>query len=484
MSIDVATIAMNRFGVGANEQTREHLAANASLADAQQWLINQLSVYVLPQPIWSSQQAITGYHAFKQQEKAATEQLAVQLSESSLSEAQAAAKLTAVEAYKALRKEMIKQSKALAEQTVVANITTEQPIQARLLDFFSNHFSVSRSKLSMTLLAPTLEVEAIAPYLHGHFSQMLLAVTEHPAMLMYLNNEWSIGPNSKSVQWRRKKKKRNIGGLNENLAREILELHTLGVDNDYTQADIIEFAKALSGWSIGRGPIKKNEPVGFMFRANGHEPGEREFLGKRYAVAPNSEPTQQARLMLADLANHPATINHICTKLARHFIQDTPELAIINSMTNAWQRTQGHLPSVMQALIKHPLSWHAEATKLKSPRDFVISTCRACQQTQLKPPLFNTLEILGQGLFNAGSPAGYPDTQDAWLGASAMNNRIEWASHIAKVIAKQSTLSPIALAQRALGQQLRPDTALAIKRAESKAQGIALWLLSPDFQRR
>ena len=479
MPSEYTYIAMNRFGFGADRKSVKALAQTSSLKDAQNWLLGQLTPYQLPAATWSSAESITAYYHYKLQEKSEEE---ASVKQSQMMQLQP--NEMAMQNYKLTRKALIESSKSLAQQTALANINHEQVLQSRLLDFFSNHFSVSRANLAMTLIAPTLEVEAIAPNLTEHFSDMLKAVTQHPAMLLYLNNQQSVGPNSKLAVRQAKKKQKKVRGLNENLAREILELHTLGVGSGYTQNDVIELAKAITGWSVGS--VKQSETPGFIFKRQANEPGSRTVLGKAYPM-PNAEAANEQGLnILSDLAEHAATAKHLSYKLAKHFIADTPSSALVNSMQSTWMKTKGHIPSVMKTLIQHKDSWQLNSQKLKNPREFVLSACRACGVNKPSPNLYNTLEILGHGFFNAGSPAGYGDDQDTWLGASALNSRIEWANHFASVITKRKDNKgePAELANFALGPLLSSDTLTYIKRAESKQQALALLLMSPDFQRR
>lgn len=479
MPSEYTYIAMNRFGYGADRKSVKVLANTSNLKDAQNWLLNQLTPYRLPDASWTSAESITAYYHYKIQENNEKERAAKQ---SPMMQSQS--NDMAMQNYKVTRKALIESSRSLAQQTALANINHEQVLQSRLLDFFSNHFSVSRANLAMTLIAPTLEVEAIAPNLSEHFSDMLKAVTQHPAMLLYLNNQQSVGPSSKVAVRQAKKKQKKVRGLNENLAREILELHTLGVGSGYTQEDVIELAKAITGWSVGS--VKQSQTPGFRFKKQANEPGTRTVLGKAYAMPNAKAGNEQGLNILQDLAEHSASAKHLSYKLAKHFISDTPSTELVNSMQKTWMKTKGHIPSVMKTLIQHKDSWQIHSQKLKSPREFVISACRACGVSKPSPSLYNTLEILGHGFFNAGSPAGYGDDQDTWLGASALNSRIEWANHFASVITKRkgNKGEPADLANFALGPLLNSDTLTYIKRAESKQQALALLLMSPDFQRR
>jgi uncharacterized protein (DUF1800 family) len=453
MSSVEAYIAANRFGYGANQQTIMDINGAPK-----EWLIAQLKPYKLPVHPWTSLIARQQIGIFQQQRQAEKKRL------------QGNVEPTISMAPEISIKEMSAQSDALGLDTFMHSVFTAQPLQARLLDFFSNHFSVSISNRETRLLAPTLEREAILPWLTGSFTEMLLAVETHPAMLRYLNNDVSVGPNSVVG------KKRNKKGLNENLAREILELHTLGVTGGYSQQDVTEFAKAITGLTIGN--TKRNEHPGFVFRKATHEPGSRQVLGVRFAA--DDKTMGQAKAILEMLANHPTTALHVCTKLAKHFISDNPDPAIINSMHKAWVKTSGDIPSVVEQLIVHPSSWAAASMKFKTPRDLIISACRACDLSDTKPSLPKMLAILGQALFSSGSPAGYPDDSQAWSGPNPLMTRIEWANHFAG----QVKLAPIDIARNALGPLLNKHTEQHIKTAESKRQAIALFLMSPEFQRR
>ncbi|MDT0595894.1 DUF1800 domain-containing protein [Glaciecola petra] len=462
MSSEYAYIGMNRFGLGADNKSVNTLNANSDLPVVQSWLINQLSEYKLPAYKWTSNKAMRSHVELRKQRDNTGNNESKQ------------------QAYTKTRRAFINEVRQMAEQTAVHNLNHLQPMQARLLDFFSNHFSVSRNNLPMTMLAPTLEAEAIGPNLHMRFSDILVAVTKHPAMLIYLNNEASIGPNSNLGKKRKGKKARS--GLNENLSREILELHTLGVNGGYTQADVTELAKAITGWSVAS--VRRGEEPGFVFRAQAHELGDRFILGKKYKQMPLRERVQTGYLVLKDLAKQKATAKHLSTKLVRHFIADSPPMTIVNAMVEKWLNTDGHIPSVMGAMIMHKDSWNKNQNKYKTPREFVVSSMRAFNVKKSAPRLYQTLELMGQGFFNSGSPAGYADVEDAWLSTSALNTRIEWASHFASFLAKRKQLDPVSAAKTALGPFLTSATLNAIKRAESKEMALAVMLLSPEFQRR
>jgi uncharacterized protein (DUF1800 family) len=234
----------------------------------------------------------------------------------------------------------------------ISAVLTQRPFAERLVHFWGNHFAISADKGIVLGLAGTLENEAIRPRVNGRFVDLLTAVEQHPAMIAFLDNQYSVGPNSRAARFL---EMRNTGrqlGINENLAREILELHTLGVNGGYTQTDVTTFAKVITGWSIGggKGRLAGGVPGRFFFRENVHEPGAKSFLGKTYA----EEGQAQGEAVLADLARHPATANFIATKLVRHFIADDPPPAAVARVAHAFTKSGGDLPQVYAALIEAP----------------------------------------------------------------------------------------------------------------------------------
>ena len=357
----------------------------------------------------------------------------------------------------------------LSSDTLNQAISSTNSVSWRLLDFFSNHFSVSANGRLMVGLAATLEREAIAPNLLGKFEDMLLAVVQHPAMLIYLNNEKSFGPNSRMA-------KKSQKGLNENLAREILELHTLGVNSGYRQNDVISLAKGISGWSV-KNP-KKERNAGFIFRAYGHEPGQKILLGKVYA----QKGIAQGAAMLRDLALNTNTAKHICYKLAQHFIADNPAQTLRDKMESVWRESNGNIKQVMQCLINADESWIESPQKFKTPREFVISTFRALSFKRNNEKLvLNSLRSLGQQPFMSGSPAGFSDNESDWLGGSALIARIDWATEMSGYRKRINTES---IMNASLGGSVNVLTYKGVLNAESQQQALTLFLMSPEFQRR
>ena len=361
-------------------------------------------------------------------------------------------------------------------------VHTEESLRERLVHFWTNHFAVSADKPQVLALAGALENEAIRPHVAGRFADMLNAVEMHPAMILYLDNQASIGPDSQLAQRRGRRganSERKLG-INENLAREILELHTLGVDGGYTQQDVTTFARALTGWSIGTDRFARGgEPGKFAFHDGAHEPGTKTILGTRYSQSGIAQP----HAVLADLARHPATARHIASKLARHFIADEPPSDAIDHIAKAFLDSDGDLPAVHRAVLDTPAAWAAPATKLKTPHELVVSTFRALDFVPSEPrQVAAPFDLLGQRPYTPGSPAGWPDTATQWDGPDALLKRIEWAGSVAARVASRE--QPLSLGERSLGAALNERTRVAITRAASAEQGITLLLASPEFQRR
>ena len=359
--------------------------------------------------------------------------------------------------------------------------TTDRPFLERVTQFWTNHFAVSVDKIAVLGVAGSLEREAIRPRVLGNFTDLLLAVEQHPAMLLYLDNHISIGPHSRAAALLDRRNAKRRAGINENLAREIMELHTLGVGSGYTQADVTTFAEVITGWSIGgeAGRFSRGEPGKFLFRAELHEPGAKVVLGKRYP----DNGIGQGEAVLRDIAARPATAQFIATKLCRHFIADDPEPAAVSRVAQAFASSGGDLPAVYHALLTAPRAWTQPLAKYKTPSDYIVSTFRG-----LELPVGNgrgalgAFEVLGQRTYSPGSPAGWPDRSDDWSGASALLKRIEWADAVGqRVGGKRDALE---LAPQMLGEILATNTRTAVARAASASQALTLLLAAPEFMRR
>lgn len=364
-------------------------------------------------------------------------------------------------------------------------LITETPFVERLVHFWANHFAVSADKLQVIGLSGTMEFEAIRPHVLGKFGDMLSAVERHPAMLLYLDQAVSVGPNSPLGLRIAMRGNRKVG-LNENLAREILELHTLGVRTGYTQADVSEFARAMTGWTvagIGQGPGARAAgtdglPGDFVFAAPLHEPGERMVMGKRYPAGG----VEQAQAVLNDVAIAPATAAHIATKLARHFAGDTPPPAMVARLQAAFLSSGGDLPTVYRALIASPEAWVEQPLKFKTPWEWTISALRGLNVKTSDPlVMVGLLQQLGQPTWKPGQPVGYDDIAASWAGPDAVLRRVEAAERFAS---RASNVDARALAPKLLPGAVSPATTTALANCESPAQGLALLLVAPEFLRR
>jgi uncharacterized protein (DUF1800 family) len=360
-------------------------------------------------------------------------------------------------------------------------MTTPAAFRERWTAFWADHFTVSAVKQQSANQAGPFEREAIRPHVFGNFEEMLIASASHPGMLLYLDQVQSVGPNSPLAQRAKLRPaafERRQQGLNENLAREIMELHSVGLGARYSQADVTEFARAMTGLSVGGpndGP-RANKP---LFREFAHEPGARTIMGKTYA---DTGLTQSVSVM-RDLAAHPATANHVAVKLARHFVADDPPASLVKRLQDAFTASRGNLSVVAAVLIDSPEAWAPQQAKFKTPYDFVVSSYRAVGGQPRQPQqLVQALNQLGQRPFGAPSPKGWPDEAATWAAPDQVIKRLAWSQAFANQNAQAG--APMQIAQSALGARLTPPVAAAIAAAESRPEAIAILMMSPEFQRR
>lgn len=374
-------------------------------------------------------------------------------------------------------------------------IATPRPFAERLAMFWCNHFTVSLAKGSVRGLVGAFEREAIRPHIAGRFVDLLRASTTHPAMLRYLDNHLSAGPDSRIVQRLARRRQAasqdedvaaaarlpRLTGLNENLAREVLELHSLGAAHaagaygpwgGYGQADVTALAAVLTGW---RGPA----PYGGLFQSDWHQPGRKTVLGRSLDVGP-----QGLDEVLAMLAGHPSTARFIATKLARHFVADDPAPALVERLARAFRDGDGDLPTVYEALLTAPEAWLPTPAKLKTPEEFLLSAARMLRLDArlLRRTPDGGLAALGQRLHAPPSPAGWPDRAEDWLGPEALWQRVEWSGRMADRLGAQ--VDARSLARASLGPLLSAGTRQQLERAADGAQALALLLMAPEFQRR
>lgn len=358
----------------------------------------------------------------------------------------------------------LQEAKLRTEAALAADIGFAE----RLVWFWSNHFCVSANRIQS--MSGAYEREAVRAHALGRFVDLLLAVEGHPAMLFYLDNLESMGANSTAGINRNR-------GLNENIAREIMELHTLGVRTGYTQDDVISFANIMTGWTLlppGADPQHGGE---FTFNPRLHEPGGQTVLGKRY----EQEDAEQGRAVLRDLAAHPATATHIATKLARHFVADEPPLGLVEQMAKSFRDTEGDLKRVAIAMVSSDEAWRGPPSKLKRPGEWVVGMVRATGITQVDPVRYTGgQELLGEALWRPSAPKGYPDDEPSWI--DGVGRRLDVANYFAERITGMT--DPQAIIEDVFASQIAPEVKQAVGRAESRQQALALLFMSADFQRR
>jgi len=298
---------------------------------------------------------------------------------------------------------------------------------------------------------------------------MLLAVEGHPAMLVYLDNFISIGPNSVAGINRTR-------GLNENLAREILELHTLGVRTGYSQDDVLSFAKVLTGWTIISANDNPEHGAEFIFNRRLHEPGPQRVMDGTYA----DTGVEQGRAVLKELARHPATATHVATKLARHFVADEPSPALVERLDKIFRDTDGDLKEIAKGLIAAPEAWTPVQSKLKRPSEWVLAMVRATGLRGDPERFARGQALLGEPMWRPPSPKGFADDEGAWI--DTMGPRLDIANNFAERVAER--IDPKEVVETALGPIASAETREAVARAESRQQALALAFMSPEFQRR
>ena len=469
-----AALALHRFGFGPRAGTIEAIAADprgALLAELDLPGAGQIASTDLPSGA-AADRAVFEYNAEraandkrKRQSRESATQVAMQ---NAGGEAAMEAKSDASAA--SVKPEAVPLPRQLFRNEAKAHfdaaINAETGLVERLVWFWSNHFCVNANA---TVMAGAYEREAIRPHVLGRFGDMLLTAESHPAMLLYLDNAQSIGPDSVAGINRDK-------GINENLGREILELHTLGVRTVYTQTDVTNFAKILTGWTI-RPPVSDPDHGGeFMFLGRTHQPGPEIVIDNTY---PDTG-VQQGRSVLADLARHPATARHIATKLARHFVADDPPTTLVDRLTQRFLDTDGDLKEVTKTLITSPEAWELEQNKIKRPGEWLVAMLRAAGESADVVRILRAQALLGEPLWRPPAPKGFSDDNAAWI--DGMGERLD----IANAFAHREGLGhePDAVLEAALGPLASTDTRHAVARAESRPQALTLLVMAPEFQRR
>ena len=457
-------IAQNRFGLGANG------LGPAAETDAKTWLSHQFEAYQSRPP---SNFAIGNSADIAQRLEARQKAKAQEKKQADPS--------PRLQNYDDLREIYFDNVNARADFA----IKSPTPFMERLVHFWANHFAISVDKIQVRALAGAYEFEAIRPNILGKFRDILMVAITHQAMVIYLDQARSIGPNSQFAT--RVTRNATTGqnrriGINENLAREIMELHTLGVHGGYNQTDVTEFAKALTGLTImnqQRAQRGGSVTIGqTYFEESFHENGPRNILGKTYRQNGMAQPLA----VLEDLAKHPSTARNIATKLARHFAGDNPPPRLVDELATTFQNTNGDLKSLYRVLINAPECWAAAPVKFKTPWEWLISSLRATSFHNIEQVEVATImRNLGQAVWEPKSPKGFDDIESAWAAPDALMRRVELAPQIASRV---RITSPNIMADNLFGSGLLPHTKTAISRAESPISGLSLLLVSPEFMRR
>ena len=451
-------VALTRFGLGPRPAERELVAA-----DPVAWLDEQLRGRRLPASLRGLPSSAEHVRTRLEERKGLGRD----------QDAQAAVRRAEREHY---------QQEAGAH--ILEAVRSAQPFRERLVAFWANHFTVSVANDRVRPLACSFEREAIRPHLDGTLAEMLGAVARHPAMLVYLDNVRSVGPSSQAGA-------RRDRGLNENLAREILELHTLGVDGGYSQDDVQALAAALTGWSVSRVPEDVERYGPFAFRDQAHERGAKTLLGTRYVQGGEA----QAQAMLDDLARHPATALHVAHKFAKHFVADTPPEGLVDDLAAAFLAADGHLPALARALVDDPRAWKPAAQKLTTPWEHVVAIGRALELESAEERLSRRnmgpvgerlvyfLTGLGQAPYAAPSPQGWPDEAEAWSGPEALLQRIGLAREVSRRFGELAP-DPVAFADEVYGSMLPKATRAAMVGADGRSTALGLLFASPHLMRR
>jgi uncharacterized protein (DUF1800 family) len=491
MSLEHAAIAANRFGFGARPGELRTIAA-----DPRGWIKAQLTperappapLAALP-PAEDDVFAFGRFYVAQRLNGANGDRIRERLDREGVRPEQ----VRSVE--EAFRQHFRARYEASTKARLDTAFSTDRPAFERLAHFWANHFTVSAVKPQAAAMPPSFEREAIRPHATGRFADMLSASTKHPGMTIYLDNWMSIGPDSAWAKNPRMIPRIGFGpggrptGLNENLAREVLELHSLGADGGYTQRDVQALAAIITGWTYDRPAIpayfnnSRGERTGaalFRFEADAHQPGAQTLLGKSYPAAG----VTQGEAALADIARHPSTARFIATKLTRHYIADAPPPAAVARVAQVFTRTDGDLGACMGAIIDSPETWAQPFAKFKRPEEYFISVMRALNIKEL-PPGVGAIGIaaMGQRLYTAQGPDGWADLAAPWLTGDLVWKRIEWCEALAQRVAR-ADIDPVNIGEAALGPLLSAETRESVRRAESPQQATVLLFSSPEFQRR
>lgn len=441
--------ALNRFGLGARK------GESRTIGDPRAWLRAQLTgdPSVLHAPDAASPAAIAeAVRAFRQSGQSDPQQR--QRARRRLVE------IAAVEARAALHE----------------RATSDRPFLERLVMFWSNHLCVSvGAKVLVAPLAGGYEREAIRPHVLGRFEDMVLASATHPAMLVYLDNFQSIGPGSRAA--RRARGGRGPRGLNENYARELLELHTVGVNGGYAQQDVLELAKILTGWTVS-GLAGRSSEFGFAYQELLHEPGTRTVLGVRY----RDEGAAQGERAIRDLCRHPSTAQFVATKLVAHFVADDPPASAVGRIARVFRESNGDLRAVSTALVDLPDAWSPDTRKFRTPQEWFIAGLRAFDVTTINDMMIGVLRQLRHPLWSPQAPKGFGDSVQEWADPDSLLNRAELARTLSRRLGiREDPRTLLEVVDVGTGDPLRT---LLSDNSIPAADRVALGIAGPAFQWR
>ncbi|MGR3802394.1 MAG: DUF1800 domain-containing protein [Marinibacterium profundimaris] len=365
-----------------------------------------------------------------------------------------------------------------AARTLLRWTHTETGFRERLVAFWADHFTTVGKSALLRYANSAFVESAIRPHVGGTFPEMLIAATTHPVMLDYLDQTASVGPNSPAAARRER-----LSGMNENLAREVMELHTLGVDGPYTQQDVREFAELLTG-------LTYRPDRGLAYLQGWAEPGAETVLGKTYGAEPRLAHIHEA---LTDLALHPSTADHIARKLAVHFVNDDPDPDLVAHLSARYRASGGDLPQVYAALLEHPAAWAPRLSKVKPPLDFMGSALRALGVAEaavsgldfpaFRLTFFVPMSLMGQPWKSPSGPDGWPEEEAAWITPQSLSARLRWAMAVPQTLC-DGLPDPRDFVGQALGGFATEPVRFAASAAESRSEAIGLVLCSPAFQRR
>ena len=462
--MDAELRALNRFGLGARPGER------GRLRDPRGWLRAQLA----GDPPKAAAPAVADPTAISDAIRAF--RMPAQANRRQRSQAQPSQQPQPPQPRQQARRRLVEIAGAEALATLETRITSERPFVERLVAFWSNHLCVSTAaKVLVVPLAGSYEREVIRPHVLGRFEDMVLASARHPAMLVYLDNFQSIGPTSRGAARRRG---RGARGLNENYARELLELHTVGVNGGYVQQDVEELAKTLTGWTV-TGLQDGGPAIGFAFQGVLHEPGARTVLGVRYP----EDGVAQGERAIHDLCKHPSTARFIASKLVTHFVADAPPAAAVDRVARVFRSSNGDLRAVAAALIDVQEAWSDETRKFRTPQDWLVAALRAFGAREVGQMTVPVLRQLRHPLWAPQSPKGFGDSVQEWADPDSLLNRAELARTISRR-PRATEIEPRDLLDVVDVSEDDPLRALLSDTSITPADRLALAIAGPAFQWR